>query len=92
MKQIVRFEGSLEDLREIIQEQMQSLVQQVNNSEPEELLSPTKAAKFLGVADSTLLSYQKRGLVTKYIMGNSPRYKKSELMNAFVKVESGRAA
>lgn len=83
---------SLEDLKGLIKDVVQKALGEVTNSGQEELLSPKRAAEFLGVAKGTLYSYEGRGLITKYYLGDLPRYRKSELMDAFIKVENRRAA
>lgn len=91
MQNTLLVQMSIEDLKGLIIDATQKALWEVNNLEQEELLSPKQAAEFLGIAKSTLHSYEKKGLVTKYLIGELPRFKKSELLEAFQKVERGRA-
>lgn len=48
----------------------------------EKILDPREAAEFLGINPRTLQKYANQGLVQRYRIGGSVRYKQSELIAA----------
>jgi excisionase family DNA binding protein len=59
-----------------------------NVPDPDELLTRRQAATFLGLSLPTLHDYTTRGIVTAYRLGSRVRYKKGDLLNCLLKVQT----
>jgi len=53
-----------------------------SENDPEDLLTPEEAAKFLKVTSTSLWRMRKAGKIKLYGLGGKRYYKKSELLNA----------
>ena len=56
--------------------------------EKDEWLTPKEAQNYLKVSAPTLCKYATNGLIHKHYLGDLPRYRKSEVDKAFIKLLS----
>lgn len=58
--------------------------------DPDELVTRKQAALYLGLSLPTLHEYTQRGIVTAYRIGSRVRYRRGELSNALLKVQTAK--
>lgn len=56
--------------------------------DPDELVTRKQAAQYLGLSLPTLHDYTVRGVVTAYRVGSRVRYRKGDLLNCLLKVQT----
>ncbi len=80
------------DLRDMvslaIKEQFEAQRKDENTPDPVELFTRKEAAKYLGLSLPTLHDYTVRGIVTAYRVGSRVRYRKGDLLNCLLKVQT----
>jgi hypothetical protein len=65
------------------------LVQNLRPQESETYLSRKQVAEFIGgISIGTVINWSKKGILTEHLIGRLVRYKKSEVENAFVTLNS----
>jgi len=79
-----RLEQSIADLRNEIN-QLKEL------KSPKEFITRKEAAEILKVSVTTVINYEKRGIIIAYRIGNRIRYKREDILNAPVAIERARS-
>ena len=79
-----RLEQSIADLRNEIN-QLKEL------KSPKEFITRKEAAEILKVSVTTVINYEKRGIIQAYRIGNQIRYKREDILNAPVAIERARS-
>ena len=59
-----------------------------SENDPEYLLTPEEAAKFLKITSTSLWRMRKAGKITLYGLGGKRYYKKSELLNSLEEIKA----
>lgn len=77
-----------EEFFQRLEESLTRLLTQHNSEKPDpeqlpELFSRTEAAEFLKVSLGTIDNLSRAGLLQKHYLGNMPRFKREELLQAF---------
>ena len=82
--------STLEDsFRKIVREEIKALILDINDSEKDtELITRSKAAEILCVSLTTLHDWSVRGIIPSYRIGTRIRYKKKEILDALIRVET----
>ncbi|NER10034.1 Helix-turn-helix domain-containing protein [Muriicola jejuensis] len=71
-----------------LEEELQAIKENFQPKHPEELLTREETAEFLKVSMTTLWQWSRKGILPSYGIGNRVYYKRSELENTLVKLES----
>ena len=81
---------SKEELQDLIGKSLEEVIKNnpFNNSPEKELLTRDEACKLLKVDSSTLWRWTNKGKVTAYGIGSRRFYKKEELLNSLVMLNS----
>jgi len=58
---------------------------------PKEFITRKEAAEILKVSVTTVINYEKRGIIIAYRIGNRIRYKREDILNAPVAIERARS-
>jgi len=58
---------------------------------PKEFITRKEAAEILKVSVTTVINYEKRGIIQAYRIGNQIRYKREDILNAPVAIERARS-
>jgi len=58
---------------------------------PKEFITRKEAAEILKVSVTTVINYEKRGIIIAYRIGNRIRYKQKDILNAPVAIERARS-
>jgi excisionase family DNA binding protein len=72
----------------VVDEVVKKLTPLLSGASEDEILSRRKAAQFLGISLPTLHVYTMTGVVQGYRMGNTVRYRKTELQQALKSVKT----
>lgn len=77
-----------EDFLEETKSFITDLVQNLKTQETETYLTRKQVAELIGgICVGTVINWSKEGVLTEYAIGRLIRYKKSEVENAFIKLE-----
>lgn len=71
-----------------IQRELSGFLKVDNAPDPDTLVTRKEAAIILGLSLPTLHDYTTRGIVTAYRLGSRVRYKKGDLLNCLLKVQT----
>lgn len=91
MKEIIFSQIPIEDLRKIIKESLREEMQEMANSNPKpgiEFITRKETSKILGVSLPTLNEWTKQGLIPAYRISSRVRYKKHEVLEGLLKVNT----
>ena len=75
-------------IAQTIKEQFDAIRKADPTPDPDELVTRRKAAQYLGLSLPTLHDYTVRGIVTAYRVGSRVRYRKGDLLNCLLKVQT----
>lgn len=77
-----------DELRAFIEAEVEHLLQAYKSKmqEKDEWLTIEETCNYIKVTEPTLWKYSKDGLLHKHYIGGNPRYKKSEVDKAFIKL------
>ena len=67
-----------------VEKQLEKFSKNFKPKEPEVWIGRKEASEILGVTFPTLLSYNKKGVLTPYKVGNRVRYKRSEIEQVII--------
>ena len=94
MEKVVFTQVPIADLQgyiaQTIQRELSAILKADPAPDPDELLTRRKAAGYLGLSLPTLHEYTQRGIVTAYRIGSRVRYRRGELSNALLKVQTAK--
>ena len=62
--------------------QLQELTKTVNAKPQIELMAQKQVAEMLGVSETTIYNWKKKGILTAYRIGNQIRFKRHEVLEA----------
>ena len=92
MEQLIFSQVPLADLQgyiaQTIQRELSAILKADPAPDPDELVTRKGAAKYLGLSLPTLHDYTVRGVVTAYRVGSRVRYRKGDLLNCLLKVQT----
>ena len=93
MEQVLLTSVPIADLEGIvaraIQDQLSDFLKAATTApDPDELITRKQAAKYLGISLPTLHGYTVRGIIPAHRIGSGVRYKKGELLNCLLKVQT----
>jgi len=93
MEQVIFTQVPIADLQGYIAQTIQRELSVIGKAEqpasdPDELVTRKQAAKYLGLSLPTLHEYTVRGVVTAYRLGSRVRYRKSDLQDCLLKVQT----
>jgi len=92
MEQVIFTQVPIADLQGYIAQTIQRELSAISKAEPatdpDELVTRKQAAKYLGLSLPTLHEYTVRGVVTAYRLGSRVRYRKSDLQDCLLKVQT----
>jgi len=74
------------EILEGVKKHLQDLLSQQKEKETSDYLTRQQVAEMLSIDLSTLHNWTKKGKITSYGIGNRVYYKRSEIENAFVKL------
>jgi excisionase family DNA binding protein len=92
MEQVIFSQVPIADLQgyiaQTIQRELSVILKADPAPDPDELVTRKQAAQYLGLSLPTLHEYTMRGLVTAYRLGSRVRYRKGDLLNCLLKVQT----
>lgn len=94
MEQVLFTQVPIADLQgyiaQTIQRELSAILKAEPAPDPGELVTRRQAAQYLGLSLVTLHDYTQRGIVTAYRIGSRVRYRRGELSNALLKVQTAK--
>ena len=92
MEQVLFTQVPIADLQgyiaQTIQHELSVILKAEPAPDPDELVTRKQAAKILGLSLPTLHGYTVRGIVPAYRLESRVRYKKGDLLNCLLKVQT----
>ncbi len=83
-------EVATSDLRDQISALHERLDQLKKAKAPNEYMTVNQTAEHIGVTPFTIRTYTKKGILTRYMLGNSIRYKRREVDAAMIQMVTAK--